>query len=187
MASGKFVIIGIVTVALVAAATSLWVRYNTTHRAAKFWGSQAARLIRDAPKVTLFRMPSADTIRLAKDNAARACFDHSAYDISQARGLVHLRNALLDDRSFIWPSPAEKWPTFTVDGAYWLLSFYDPKSGQSAIVMFSQDCRQATGQKPRFMAYELTTVSTQPIAAGLVEMFAEQTANSSAASRPTAR
>src|SRR5262245_471220 len=81
--SGKLVILGVVAIATVAAAASWWFRYKATHRAAEFWGSEDARLIRDAPIVEMYE---------------------PARDISAARGLVHLRNALLEDRSFQWPS-----------------------------------------------------------------------------------
>ena len=172
-ASGKLVIIGIVIVALAAAGTSWWFRYNATHRAVRFWGPEAAVLIRDAPKVTLFRMPSAEIVRLAEDDAARARFDDSAYDITKARGLVHLRNALLDDRSFIWPRSGEPWPNPVSDIGHWYLSFHDPQSSNTVLMMFSKDCRQAARLKLGFAAYNLTSISTEPIAAGLAEMFGE--------------
>ena len=41
--SGKLLIIGILTVAFLAAGTSWWFRYSATHRAATFWGPAAAR------------------------------------------------------------------------------------------------------------------------------------------------
>src|SRR4051794_4880249 len=58
--SGKLLIIGILVLALVAAAASWWFRHNATHRAAKFWGPEAAILIRDAPNVELLVLQPAD-------------------------------------------------------------------------------------------------------------------------------
>jgi hypothetical protein len=175
-ASGKLVIIGILGVALAAAGVSWWFRYKGTHRAIEFWGPEAAILIRDAPKVTLFRMPSPDVMRLTLYDPVRASLDDSARDISQARGLVHLRHALLEDRNFGSPAASEQRPVINNNTGYWLLSFYDRKTQKTAIVLFSEDCRHATRQKLRLMAYELTSISTEPIAAGLREMFAELSA-----------
>src|SRR5688572_29599931 len=81
--SGKLVIVAILAFALAAAGASWWFRYNATHRAAKFWGPDDARRIRDAPFVELYYInddPDAlSTIR----------------EISKAPGLTHLRHALL--------------------------------------------------------------------------------------------
>ena len=41
--SGKLLIIGILTVAFVAAGTSWWFRYSATHRVAAFWGPARCR------------------------------------------------------------------------------------------------------------------------------------------------
>jgi hypothetical protein len=46
--SGKLLIFGILTVAVLLAGASWWFRYIATHRAARFWGPEAVRLIRDA-------------------------------------------------------------------------------------------------------------------------------------------
>src|SRR5215212_1559074 len=81
-ASGKLVIIGILTIALTGAAVSWFFRYNATHRAATFWGGETATLIRDAPQVILFRKPTGEVIRLSRDDIQRASFDKSALDIS---------------------------------------------------------------------------------------------------------
>src|SRR5438270_10988443 len=88
--SGKLVIIGVVTVSLIGAVASWLFRYNATHRAAKFWGPEAAVLIRDAPHVTVKRRPLTGN------------FFANEVDVSHARGLVHLRNALLEDQDFDW-------------------------------------------------------------------------------------
>ncbi len=178
--SGKLVIIGILTVAITGAAVSWYFRYNATHRAAKFWGPEAATLIRDAPQVTLFRKPSGEVIRLARNDPKPASFDGSARDISHAHGLVHLRTALLEDRSFEWAVTTESSPKQDSDISYWVLSFYDPENGKTALIMFAEDCKHAWRTSEHLLAYELTNISTEPIAAGLREMFDEFSATPAA-------
>src|SRR4051794_22605652 len=142
-AGGKLVVLAIVLIAFWAAAISWYFRYQMTHRAAKFWGPESARLIRDAPQVTLYVTPFSGVNAAANPAAAQAIFDKSAIDVSHAPGLTHLRNALLDDRSFEWRGPNEPSPNVADDIAYWYLIFDDPKSGSLAQIAFSHDCRQA--------------------------------------------
>jgi hypothetical protein len=171
--SGKLVIIGIVTIAIWAAAISWYFRYNATHRAAKFWGPETAVLIRDAPQVTLFKQLPA-----VQGNA-----DHSTIDISSAGGLLHLRNALLEDHSFIWTTPEDP-PNPAADIRYWWLQFNNTKTGKTAMIWLTKDCNQAAKyiSLPNERADELAPISTEPMAKGLREMFAEFTSASSAES-----
>lgn len=177
--SGKLVIIGIILVALWAAATSWYFRYHATHQAAKFWGAEAAALIRDAPEVTLYKEPMASTDSLRSDPAGiqaamQAHIAKSAIDISHAHGLLHLRNALLEDANFIWPSPDEQ-PILPADDlGYWWLKFRDPKSGKETVIWFSEDCRQGKQHRQRpDGTWDATVFSAAPMANGLREMFAE--------------
>ena len=173
--SGKLVIIGIVFVAFWAAAISWYFRYNATHRAAKFWGPETFTLIRDATQVTLYLNPFASVAALAKNPAAvQSSFDKSGTDISHAPGLLHLRNALLEDQNFVWPGEDEHWPNAPVDIQHWRLEFRDPQSGKVAAMQFTQNCSQtARLVSGKDDVYELTAISTEPMAKGLREMFDE--------------
>jgi hypothetical protein len=162
--SGKLLILGILAVALLLAGASWWFRYNATHQAALFWGPEASQLIRDAPSVTLLDLQPGNELGFM-------------VDVSHAPGMTHLRNALLEDRSFDWPSPAGLPPANDDFAQHWGLSFDDPDTQQQMIIAFSADCRRAARvdenlQTPR-------VISTVPIAAGLIQMFDEM-------SRPTA-
>jgi hypothetical protein len=181
--SGKLVIIGIVTIAFWAAAMSWWFRYNATNRAAKFWGSEVAALIRDAPQVTLRMMPT-------NSGAAQASLVQSDIDISRAQGLTHLRNALLEDHNFLWPEPNAR-PEAAEDfgDGKWILEFRDPKGGKAVSLQFPQDCTHAAPVAEEKIGTEkLTTIPTTPVMAkGLREMFAEfSDAQSIAPPGPTA-
>jgi hypothetical protein len=143
--SGKLVIIGIVAIALIAAGTSWWFRLHATHRAARFWGPDDARLLRDAPVVLLHVN--------TREPAER--------DISSARGLVHLRSALLEDRSFSWPATPVQNEIKWEHG----VTFQNDASGLP--IFFSSDFHWLTVLDSEKM------LSCQPIAVGLREMFTE--------------
>ena len=155
--SGKLLITGILAVAFVAAGTSWWFRYSATHRAATFWGPAAA-VVRDARMVELWLPANPhENIR----SASLAVNNSDLHDISSAHGLVHLRNALLEDHSFNWP-PAKITPDVEWTQG---LRFLDGSTG--VLVMFSSDfkfVRMANGEE---------MLSCEPIATGLREMFAE--------------
>ncbi len=150
--SGKWVIVGILAVALAAAGGSWLFRYTATHRTAEFWGPQAVQLIRDAR-----------IVRLVPNER----------DVSSAKGLTHLRNALLEDRSFVWPATALQ------DGIEWKsgLAFRDVAAGTSAVLMFSSDFQHVRNDNTDQM------LCCESIAEGLREMFAEFAA--AGASAPT--
>src|SRR3954463_1323997 len=103
--SGKLVIITVLVVAIAGAAFSWFFRYNATHRAAEFWGQRITRAIRDAAVVQVYT-PKRPITLPKNQSGERAGFidDAELHDISSARGLVHSRNALLEDRSFKWPA-----------------------------------------------------------------------------------
>ncbi len=173
--SGKLVIIGIVIVAVGAAATSWYFRYIATHHAAKFWGGGSAALIRDAAQVTLGSWPN---------DAAAASSGRKDFDVSEAHGLTHLRNALLEDFNFDWPGLHDE--PIAADDFHdwrWILTFRDPKSSKFVAIQFTEDCTLAA-RVPPAEEHEIgknTAVPTgSAMAKGLREMFAEFTAGSSA-------
>jgi hypothetical protein len=161
--SGKFLIIGILTVAFLAAGTSWWFRYSATHRAAMFWGPAAA-VVRDARVVELWLPANPhENVR----SASLFVNNSDLHDISSAHGLVHLRNALLEDHSFDWP------PVKITPDVEWTqgLQFLDGSTG--VLVLFSSDFKFVRTPNSEEM------LSCEPMADGLREMFAEFTAASS--------
>jgi hypothetical protein len=170
--SGKLVIIGLVMVAFAGASASWIFRYKATHRAAEYWGP-AASLIRDAPIVEFNHLiPPPDSFILGDGefSGTLALEDpKEARNVSFARGLAHLRNALLEDRSYIWPPrpphPQTRWP--------WELTFRSEDGKHSTILLCSRDCTFVA----RFDPGAANVISSEPIAAGLREMFAEFSSN----------
>jgi hypothetical protein len=174
--SGKLVIIAILALALVAAGSSWWFRYNATHRAAAFWGPEASRLIRDAKVVELYQFePSSQTETEFEELRRFLDAPSNARNVSSMRGLTHLRNALLEDRNYDWP-PQQPKPNDQWRG---ILVFWDEPRQSTAVLAFSPEwqfvtnCKSLTGGK----------LSCAPIAAGLREMFTEMMAEPTAQSR----
>ncbi len=166
-ASGKLVIIGILAVALAAAGISWWFRFHTTHRAAEFWGPEAAQLIRDAPTVMLSTFSTPVTTQSTKivspvrgDYGAEPQVRHN---VTSAKGLVHLRNALLEDQSFNWPSQ----PTSPFMQWEQALIFSDSNMGRSVYVLFSPELKLVASVETN------RTLSYETISEGVAEMFAE--------------
>jgi hypothetical protein len=182
--SGKLVILGIVGVALAAAGTSWWFRYAATRRAAEFYGDHV-RLIRDAPVVELLQFDLSTAGGFVEDELRMDALNRflerptSRQDISTAPGLTHLRAALLEDRSYIWPSrsakPSDLWQ--------WILVFRNDQSGGGVVVMFSPDWKLVTvhgqlshtegGLVQKVYVSNARVVSCEPIAAGLAQMLEE--------------
>jgi hypothetical protein len=171
--TGTLLVAGIFVVALLAAGASWWFRFAATHRAVQFWGPEAAGLIRDAPVVEL--IVRADDTLLITDNR----------DISHARGLVHLRNALLEDHSFAWP-PRDDVPDANWE---WALAFSDPSRAAKVMIRFSSDCRLASrvvldpGPSTGADDQSARAISCEPIADGLRTFLAELTEDHDAPAR----
>jgi hypothetical protein len=96
---GQAVVITLLLLGVAAAAFAWWWNYNRGRRTLEFFGPQAARLIRTAPKVEFLRTPPEPNI-----------------DLSRAPGLINARASLLSDASYEWdvPPPTSGSPLFTV-------------------------------------------------------------------------
>jgi hypothetical protein len=180
--SGKLLILAMFLVAFVAAGASWWFRYSATHRAAQFWGPEAARLIRDAPQVELLTLRAANRQVLRVDGqppiAAAEPTDKvrlgsvawpvdTRRDISAAPGLTHLRSALLEDRSFTWgpflSDHDEQWTT--------AILFRESARSEPLTILFLPSFQRAHVYRPGSDRSQL--VGTQPIAAGLAETITD--------------
>jgi hypothetical protein len=153
--SGKLLILGIVAAAALLAGAGWWFRYNATHRAAEFWGPRAVRLIRDAPRVVYSNLQSTSP--------------DVEHDVSSARGLTHLRTALIEDRSFDWPTSAQ---ALTTEPARLLEFRSGSDEAESTLrLYFSSDLAWVVDASPD--GTQQGAISCRPIAKGLAEMFAE--------------
>ncbi len=132
--SGNKLVVVLCLLALAAGAVGWSYRYKAAHRAAEFWGPTAARLLRGPSMVHLFDVQV--DLSGSSDGAGLGAAAFSAgKDVSQARGLNHLRNALSLDLSFHWE---EAVPAMPVD---WAVGLRFSQGDEEATVLFSRDFR----------------------------------------------
>jgi hypothetical protein len=172
--SGKFVIMGILGLALVAASGSWLFRYNATHRAAEYFEPANVIAIRDAPKVTFATYAEPLTLRIPTIWFLPITFEqwlaeqpHTSTDVTSAHGLVHLRNALLEDQSYDWD--ADSTNPVPAAAAAWKhsLVFEDTTTGHRTYVLFAPESKLLKEADRTF------PLSYQPIESGIAEMLAE--------------
>jgi len=119
--------------AVAAAAIGWWSRYLATHRAAEFWGPEAAALLRGPSQVEWIVLAGKAPSKEERVEAVTWLAGQpviARHDISTAQGLTHLRSALVEDRNFDWDrslvrktvSPPD---ASEMDGAWsWALRFH---------------------------------------------------------------
>jgi len=133
--SGTKLVMGLACLALAAGLVSWSYRYGTTHQSTRFWGREAALLIARPSEVEIFRL------ELAKDSEdsgqsldlGRPYLAIPIREITNERGMVHFRHALMTDGNYQWasePEPGE------IDW-HWGMRFHD---GQiQALVVLAED------------------------------------------------
>jgi hypothetical protein len=96
MNQGKYVIAAMLLVGVVAAGISLWHHYNISRQALEYWGQDGAKQILRAPKVV--------AVRFASGSSSGQLSGAEERDASNARGLVNIRQALVQDAAYDWES-----------------------------------------------------------------------------------
>jgi hypothetical protein len=167
-ASGKWVILGILAVGFTAAGASWWFRYNATHHAATFWGRNAW-LIRDADHAQLLELQPAPKNAPPRNDALTINGDTylvaARQEITQAHGLAHLRNALLEDQSFNWPAKA------IATDLTWHFALQFDLDKERTTIYLTDDFQHATGDIDSGAIPMV--VSCEPIAKGLRTVIEE--------------
>ena len=150
---GKFLIVAIFLVAVVAAGFAWWHQFQKGRHALSLWGAGPAVLIRHAPRVEL--------LRLNTPELAAVILEHQ--DISRARGIVHARQALVEDASFDFQAARgdcrPRWQ--------YALRFSD--TGRRATIQFDFDCGRA-----RLEESGQEVAMTPKLAAGMKMFIQEQ-------------
>ena len=165
MNAGKLVTLLILVVAILAASVAWWHNLQKGRQALEYWGGRSAYLIRQAPIVRLSKLtpPASASPESSDSDALPGGFaTGETIDISQVRGLVHARQALISDASFDWNSrqpPSGPWQ--------YGLAFSTATSSETVMVVLDLD-RQLAMQDDGAEAIKLN------IAEGLKTFFEEQ-------------
>ena len=156
--SGKRLVLALGLVALVSGGLSWWYHYAASHRATEFWGSELASLIARPSQVEVVRVENLDESALPQLFAG-----NRSINLTHARGMVHLRHALMSDRNFLWDqqvTPQEiPWQ--------WCLRFTSG-SGQGMVLLSADLAFVAKYQDARS---RIQAVSCQPMAESLHYYF----------------
>jgi hypothetical protein len=164
--SGTKLVIAIGGFALTLGAVSWWYRYETAHRVTQFWGPEAAELIEERSNVLglmLEAVPEGDPTT----EDAGTIFDHRRYstplrvNLTNARGMVHLRHALMTDSSYLWI----KQP---VAPSSWRCALKFHKNNRYVFVLLNEDFT-TLGKSVDSLPVEI--ISCQPMAETLREYF----------------
>lgn len=108
---GSLLVVGLLGLGLAAAGTGIWFQWQQTRRCLAFYGVETAGRVSRAPQVELWLLahPSGSH-HSGQLQASRRL------DISDAKGLVHLRRGLVEDANFAWaaatsgvPQPDAAW------------------------------------------------------------------------------
>lgn len=158
--SGKLLIAVMLLAAVAAAAASWWFRYSATHKTVEFWGPQAAVLLRDAPHVVLRSYDQGTNTDVTSAKSA-------SHDISDARGLVHLRTALLEDGSYDWTAKTGVDSNWTSSLVFETAAGAEPR----LVILFSPDFNWAANGSSD--ANPRPVVCCKPISDGLKTFFNE--------------
>jgi hypothetical protein len=162
MQSGTKLVLGIFGLAVAAGVLSWAYRYEATHDASVFWGPRAIELIAKPSTVIVFELPeepksAGDSIQIFSKTYRRV----EIKNLSDAPGMIHLRNAILTDDNYNWGESAD-----TFDWR-WCLEF--SRDRQKVTILFNEDF-SILGRLNQ-EAHDVWTVDSTPIAATLRQYF----------------
>ncbi len=122
MKRDRILLLLILALAVVATVFAAWFRWSQGHRALDFWGAERAQQIRFAESIELLWLESPLVDAASRRNLSvigTLTIDGVKWrvdqrrDITAARGLVHARQALIQDATFVWDdyalSPESAW------------------------------------------------------------------------------
>ena len=163
--SGSKLVVTLGCLALALGAASWWYRFESAHRATQFWGSEAAALIVVPGQVeALILQPQNGRTEGEKLPQLDDHLIVSQTDLSDARGLVHLRHALVTDTNYLWNETA-------IAPVPWRWALRFQEADDSVLVLFSADL--ATLGKLTSDSPTVDVISCQPMAETLQQYFAD--------------
>ena len=151
MSHGKYVIAVMLIIGVVAAGISLWHHSRVSRHALEYWGQAGAKQILRAPKVV--------AVRLQGDAAGMPI----ERDASHSRGLVNIRQALLQDAAYNW----EAAPPETPPQWQYALRFEGDGPAVTALFSFADDPRLLREGADK-------SLSLDPASARVLQAFLEE-------------
>jgi hypothetical protein len=136
--SGTRLVAGLCGLALAVGAISWWHRFETAHRATQFWGPVAAELITEPSHVLGFKLKLASEPTDGDPNGDGVALSSHEYetpirkDLTDARGMVHLRHALMSDTNYLWNKDC-----LAPDDWRWMLKF--SQGDRYVVVLLNED------------------------------------------------
>ena len=136
-------VIGLLALGLLAAGIGVWFQWQQTRRCLAFYGTRATEQISKSPFVELWQLkPLSGGRHTGRLEAVLV------EDITEAKGLVHLRRGLVEDANFQWVEEnTERAPL--ADAAWDLaLVFFDSKQKNESertvvVIDFGEDSQKA--------------------------------------------
>lgn len=177
MNQGKIIVGIAVMLGICAGLAGYWWNYRIGHRAMAFWGQENSRLIRLAPKVEYLELEFSHPLEgpfPAKNqktiqSTQGLLLINNVVELSNARGLIHLRNAFLSDDQFQWPAGMMGPPdTSDQKGRIDAIRFQDPQTDVTTIVMIDRDTKHA------YEAKGIEAVTLGPLAKSLEQFLARE-------------
>lgn len=166
LSRGKLAILAMLLLAFTLTGISVVWHYYQGDQAKEFWGTKSAVLIRHAAKVEVLQLRLANGV--TGSEAERLTIDNVLFDvvqkkdISQMRGLIHARHALIEDASFHWDKTRGECQ------GQWNCAMRFTAGDSSAIVLFDFECELA-----RLILSPREVRVTSHIMAGLKRYIAE--------------
>ena len=88
---------GLLALGFLAAGVGVWWQWQQTRRCLAFYGIQVTEQISKAPRVELWRLKRPFNV-----GRTGQLYVNRVQDITDAKGLVHLRRGLVEDANFQW-------------------------------------------------------------------------------------
>lgn len=139
--TGIRLVFGLVILGISLASFAIWFQWHQTRRCLELYGSSVARRIQTAPRVELWEPLAGHVFGSTAGEGEQAPRSGAAlrFDVSRARGLVHLRRGLVEDANFDW---AKRDASGLWDAA---LAFYDRSDDAEPAALLAFDFDSAGG------------------------------------------
>ena len=152
MNRGKLVILGILGAAIFAAGIAWWFQFHQGHQALAFWGGETARTIRLAKPVWAQRIVRLGDVwatgpLLTVDGESYQI--QSSREITKARGLVHARQALIQNLSFDWSDSG------TTNDTDWTFAIRFGETDQETLLLDLTNRRIRHKQRPQWVGLKI--------------------------------